>query len=477
MSAVSIRPLRIPQPSPSLVTGLALGFGAVLLGALTALGGPVLGFGALIGMCVGAYILLNLTAGLYATVAIMALIPFATLPVKIAVTPTLIDCAIGAFILVYLFQYMTGRRIRPRLVPADLLIVAYMLFTTLSFVAGLGHAPPTTTVLRRFAEMQLSIAFAIILVDVLRDVPTLRRLVLVIIVLGAAQAVIGLGLWALNDQTAERILNSLGRFGYPQGGVIRYVEENPDLAERAIGTWVDPNAYGGFLLLVGVLCGAQILVERPVTGKRWIALALFAPIALAILLTQSRGAFVAIVAAALFIALLRYRWLIPLMIAGGVLFLVLPFTQGYVDRFLQGVNNQDLATQMRFGEYKDSLILIGRYPLLGVGFTGTPDRDIYLGVSSMYLTIAGTSGISGLLLFLAILAETFRYGLRRWHVIRARADLLPVWLGSAAALLGALVGGVFDHFYANIQFGGSVLLFWLFVGLALSAARLTGEAK
>ena len=45
---------------------------------------------------------------------------------------------------------------------------------------------------------------------------------------------------------------------------------------------------------------------------------------------------------------------------------------------------------MRFGEYKDALTLIERYPLFGVGFTGVPDIDLYLGVSMLYLIIART---------------------------------------------------------------------------------------
>ncbi len=57
---------------------------------------------------------------------------------------------------------------------------------------------------------------------------------------------------------------------------------------------------------------------------------------------------------------------------------------------------------MRFGEYKDALILIERYPLFGVGFTGTPDLDIYLGVSMLYLIIAENMGIIGLALFAAV---------------------------------------------------------------------------
>jgi O-antigen ligase len=453
----------------SVVTGLAIGAGAVIFGALTAVGGPVVGFGALIGLCAAAYILVNMMAGLYLTVIIMALLPFATLPVKIALTPTLIDCAIGAFIVVYLFQWMTGRRTRFRFVPAHLLIIGFMIFMTLSFVAGLGHAPPTTAVLRRFAEMLLSILFAILLVDVVRDVKTLRRVLLLLIVAGSTQAVAGIGLVLINDQTAERILNSLGRFGYPVGGVIRYVEENPLLAERAIGTWVDPNAYGGFMLIVGVLAGVQILSSKPVTGSRWLAVLLFAPIGVALLLSQSRSAFVALGVAALIIAVMRYRWIIPVMLIAAVAFFVLPFTRSYSDRLLAGLNNQDLATQMRFGEYKDAFILIGRYPLIGVGYTGAPDRDIYLGVSSMYLSIAGRTGLVGLTLFLLVIAETFRYGLVRWRRIQRDPLLVDNWLGLAAALAGAMIVGIFDHFMANIEFNGSVLSFWMIVGLTLAA--------
>ena len=62
---------------------------------------------------------------------------------------------------------------------------------------------------------------------------------------------------------------------------------------------------------------------------------------------------------------------------------------------------------MRFGEYKDALILIARYPFFGVGFTGVPDIDIYLGVSMLYLIIAENMGLIGLAIFVAILVGFF----------------------------------------------------------------------
>jgi polysaccharide biosynthesis protein PslJ len=462
----------------TLLAGILVGGSAAVLGLMIAFGTPILAFGAVIGIGVGLYVITNLMAGLYITLAAVALMPFATLPVRIALTPTFIDVALGGFLLVYVFQWMTRRRSDLRATPAHPIILTFMVFTLFSFVAGLGHAALTTNVLRKFAELLLSIGTALVLVDVVRDVATARRVALALIVVGAAQAILGIGLYALNDTAAERLLNALGRFGYPVGGVIRYVEDTPELGERAIGTWVDPNAYGGFLLMCAALAGVQILSRNPVTGRRWIAVALFAPIAVALLLTQSRGAWLALGVAILFVGLVRYRWIlvagaITAMVGGGAVLIVPPIreiVEPYANRLIAGLTGEDLATQMRFGEYKDALILIGRYPLIGVGFAGAPDRDIYLGVSSMYLKIAGGTGLVGLTLFLLTILETFRYGFAQWR--KQSALLSDVWLGFAAGLIGAMVSGVVDHYYFNIEFHGAVTMFWCFVGLSLATARI-----
>jgi len=461
----------------AILVGLSLGALTVIFGVLTAIGGPLIGFGGLIGLAVALYVLTDLMGGLYITLAVVALLPFATLPIKIALTPSFIDMALGGFLLVYLFQWMTGQRSRPRFLLVHLLIVAFMGFVLFSFVAGLGYGVPTTNILHKFVELLLSMAVAIILSDVIRDVPTLRRVTQLLLLLGALQAVMGIGLITINAQTAERLLNALSRFGYPAGGVIRYIEENPALAERAIGTWVDPNAYGGFLVLIGVLGMTQLLAREPVIRPRWAIGLLAAPVLLALLLTQSRGVLVGLGAAVLLISVIRYRWLLVVELITAAAFYVLPFTQSYVARLLQGVNNQDLATQMRFGEYKDALILIQRYPLIGTGFVGTPQRDIYLSVSSLYLTIAENSGLLGLSLFILVMVAIFGYSLRQWRAMRRDPLLEGMWLGYTLALVGALISGIFDHFYFNVEFNGASLIFWTVGGLALTAARLATETN
>lgn len=433
--------------------------------------------GVVVGIGLGLYILTDLMAALYMTVIAIGLLPFATLPVKIALVPTIIDVALGSFLLVYLFQWMTGKRADSpfRLVPAHLLIFIFVLFTIFCFVAGLGHAQLTPSVLRKFVELVLAILLAIVLTDIARDEKTLRRIALALIVVGGVQALIGLALYRINADTAERLLIALSRVGYPNGNVIRYINDDPTLAERAIGTWVDPNAYGGFLMMIGALAGVQTLSSKPVL-PRWTAGLVFALIVAVIWFTQSRGALTALGGVAVFIAAIRYRWLFVVMLLAVLALVFLPFAQTYVDRYVQGLTGQDLSTQMRLGEIKDALTLVGRYPIIGVGFAGAPDRDIYLGVSMLYLKVAGATGLVGLALFLLTIVEIFRYGLFRVGKLMRSPSLFSLWLGFAAGLFGALVSGIFDHYYFNIDFNAAAIMFWSFAGLSLAAAYCADHA-
>ncbi|MBN1967273.1 MAG: O-antigen ligase family protein [Anaerolineae bacterium] len=462
----------------ALLIGVLLGLIGGVIGLAVTLVNPLYVLVGVLGLLVGLYILTDLQVALFAVLAVVLLFPFGTLPIKIAITPTVLDLTLGAFLLVYLFQWMTGRRRLLRTTPIHGLVLLFAVFLMFSFVLGLGHSPLRTDVMRQFAELLMSIAAALVLVDALRDEATLRRVVLVVVLVAGLTAVIGIGLYVLPDATAEAVLVRLGRFGYPDGGVIRYVEENPALAERAIGMWVDPNAFGGVLAVLGALVAPQVFAARPLGGTEWwrrgLVIGVFGAVGLSLYLTYSRGALMALAAALVFIAVLRYRRLLWLMILGGVGFLILPVTQAYVARFLSGFQGEgaDLATQMRFGEITDSLRLIGRYPVFGVGFSGTPERDIYLGVANLYLTMASNIGLVGLAIFLILIAALLLYGLRAWRRPSRSDSLEAIWLGTHAGIVAALGAGVFDHYFFKLEFQASVTLFWLVIGLALTTSTL-----
>ena len=196
-------------------------------------------------------------------------------------------------------------------------------------------------------------------------------------------------------------------------------------------------------------------------------------VGLALFLTDSRGSMLSLAAAFAFIAVLRYRRLLLIMIGIGAISLFLPITQRYIDKLEAGFANQDVETQMRFGEYKDAFTLISRYPVIGVGFSGTPEIDLYLGVANTYLTIASHAGFVGLAAYLLMMGSPFVYSAATYRRIRANPQISDVWLGLAAGIIGVLCGGMFDHFYFKIDlFHSTMTMVWIILGLMLAAVRL-----
>jgi polysaccharide biosynthesis protein PslJ len=467
---ISFRERLDPTRSP-LALGVLAGATAVVGGLILAFGGPLAAAALLLALLVAVIVLRDIEIGFWGVIAVICLLPFATLPVDIGLTPTFLDMALGAVIGVWLLRLVTGRQRTVALAPVTLPLLLFIVIAVFAFIFGLSNGPLTPTLLRKFAELLLSLGFVLVVVDYCTQWERLERLVKVFLLIGAAASALAIGLWLLPEETANTLLNGLTRLGYPGGWVIRYIEENPALAERAIGTSVDPNVLGGLLLMLGALAGPQAAAKRPLF-PRWLTFLMVGLIFVALVLTFSRSAMLGLAAGLAFVAVMRYRRLLPAMLFVALLILVLPVTQVYVARFLEGIQGQDLATQMRFGEYKDALRLIQRYPVFGVGFAGTPDIDIYLGVANVYLTIAQVMGLVGLTSFFTVVGTVFGYAFlhRRWFKTNPRPDGL--WLGLHAALVGGLVAGVFDHYLFNLEFHHAVTAFWLLVGLATAATRL-----
>lgn len=459
-----------------LLIGLLIGALGGLVGLVIALAGPVLAFGLVLGIVVGLYVLTDVNAALYGIIGIMLLLPYGTFPYKIGLTPTLMDMAIGGFLLVYLMRWMTGRQRDLKFTPVHLLLAFYILWLILSFALGLRWAWFTPAIARQFVETLLALAMVFIIVDMLREPKQIRRLVLVLLLAITTEAAITLFLYALPDQTADLTLARLARIGYPPGGVIRYIEENPELAERAIGTWNDPNSLGGVLAISAVIIAPQVFAQRPVMRYRWLTFVALAVVGLALFLTYSRTSMAAFAAGLGVIAVVRYRRFIPLMLLALIAVLLLPQTQAYVQRFAQAITFSDLASQMRVGEYTDALRLIRRYPITGVGFTGTPDIDIYTDVASLYLIMANQIGLVGLGIFLTFIGGVFVYGIRAHRFARHNVALGAIHLGYHAALLTAMINAVGDLFFFRIDFQASITMFWLTVTVALASSRLTIES-
>ena len=466
---------QLDERMTAIVVGLLIGVIGGLIGLTLVLLGPTITLAALIGLSAGLYVLTDERAALYGTLATMILLPFGTFPVKIGITPTLLDLALAAFVGVYLLQWVTGQRQKLQLTVVHIPILLYTMWLVFAFMMGMRYGSPASNILRQFAETLLSISLAFILVDLLRDPKTLRRLVLVIMLLIGTQAMIAIMLYAMPDTLAESILVRLSRIGYPNGGVIRYIESNPELGERAIGTWVDPNTLGGLLAVGAAMIAPQIFAAKPIVRYRWLSFLFFGITTLGVVLSSSRSSFLALSGGLFVIAFIRYRRFLPLLGIAGLLALLLPQTQGYIGRIIDAFQGADLATQMRIGEWTDSINLIRNYPIFGIGFTGTPTNDVYTDAANMYLNMANQIGITGVLFYLFAMASVFWYGWQAWRYAKNDEELDSIHLGYHIALLVALVNSIADLYYFRLDFQSSITWFWIIVALAIASSCLVLE--
>ncbi|HSJ52620.1 MAG TPA: O-antigen ligase family protein, partial [Anaerolineae bacterium] len=391
--------------------GVAVG---LVVGTYVAILSPIFATAGILALAGGLLVLRDTQWGFVGLVLLVCLLPFGALPFSIGFTPTFLDLILVALYFVWVMRIARGKAGPFVGTALGFPILVFLTLACASFVAGLAHSYLSAYVLRHFAEILLSVSLFFVVVNCVRKESQLVNLVRAIALAGFGAAAIGIVLYFLPSEWSIRLLSALGRVGYPTGsGVLRYVEDNPDLALRAISTSTDPNVLGGLLILITVLTTALLFARRPLLPRR--LLAVMAGVdALCLYLTYSRGSMAGLAAGLGLLALMRYRKLLVAMIAGGLLLLLLPQTQEYVQHFVEGIQLQDLATLMRLGEYKDALALIVRHPWIGVGFVNPPEGSLYIGVSNVYLLIAEEMGLIGLGAYFLILGIFFRQAWKAW---------------------------------------------------------------
>ncbi len=449
---------------------------AVGVGSAAALAPPLVVAAGLLGCLLVLWLARSINGLVLAVVGAATLLPFGTLPFKVGITPTLLELALlglyGMLIIRGLVQADQPLR-WSFMTPSVLLLVALSVFSFL--IGSAGH--PDSLTAHNYFKFLLSVGLMWGIINAIHTEEQARWLLRVLISAGAVAALIGIALWVAPDSLALRMLVSLAPIGYPNSGrVLRYVEDNPFGVERAIGTSVDPNAFGGLVALLGALALAQALAARPVLPRKW-AWAATGLMALAVFLTQSRAALGGFVLATLFLAIVRYRRLWRVLIGVGVLGLIAIVVLGkggaFIERVVEGVQFRDQANQMRLAEFRNALAIIREYPWFGVGFGSAPSIDLTTGVSSIYLTIASRMGLSGLAVFVLCCAAFF--GLTTAAIRRGSRDQSDALLAIQAAIIAALAIGLLDHYFFNIEFAHMVALFWLTIGLGMVFYRVAGQ--
>ena len=108
----------------------------------------------------------------------------------------------------------------------------------------------------------------------------------------------------------------------------------------------------------------------------------------------------------------------------------------------------------------------------GVGFAGSPDADLYVGVSNLYLLMAEIMGVFGVLAFAIVIIAYLANLFGAWRrTVDPRQEALL--LGLLAAVTGALVGGLFDHYLFNLVYPHMGVMLWSYIGLGMAVIRVS----
>ncbi len=450
----------------SALAAVALGLaGGVLLVAAS----PLVVFGALAGLAVGAAMLRSPQAALLVFVAVASLLPFGVIPIRLGVQLTMIDGVLTVALLVTVLRLLRART-APVASPINGLLVLFVGLACVSFTLGTSFSF-SSDLLRYFLKLVNSILLYFVVIQVVRTRAQLVQLVQALILAGGAAGATALAIYLLPRNTQVQLLSALRPLGYPSGpDVLRTIPGTETL--RAIGTSIDPNLLGGLLMMAAAITVGQVLAPRPLLPRLWLVGLGGAQIG-ALALTYSRAAWVGLAVAVLYLATFRYRraWVVAAL--AGLVLVFVPQGNAVLTRFLEAFGGRDPATALRLVEYHTASELIGQYPWFGVGFGTGPNVELFLGVSSLYLLIAEEMGLVGLAVFLATVGLLFVHGLRALARLSDPRDQ-GLALALQVSLAAALASGLFDHYF--FRFPHSLALFWLYAALFWLASELPARA-
>lgn len=369
-----------------------------------------------------------------------------------------------------------ARRDRPEAVALLAALLAYLLVIMLSVVVAYTRVPVIKETLKwgeTFVIVCAAWAF-------LRTERQVMWMAWGAIIGGVAEAILG----------AAQYVLGIGLFG--AGGAF----------VRVVGTFGQPNPYGGYLNLSLPIALSLALFARDVR-MRWVAVGSSALLLFGIYLSDSRGAFLGLAAA--MITIIALGWRLERKVAWGIVVAVPLLAIAWVTHLIPAsiqerllsqfrltdvslsaqVNNANYSTIERLAHWVAGIRMFEAHPILGVGAGNYSAAYAQYKVRgwdaplthahNYYINAAAETGILGLLAFLAVACAAFYLcwrGIRITDVTRggrgalASIDGRALGIGFVAVVVALCIHNLTDDLFVHAM----ELQFGLVLGLLLRLA-------
>lgn len=372
------------------------------------------------------------------------------------------DLLIGVVVLFWLFQKTFGDRSWPK----TKLWTPFLVFSGLAAISLL-NANRNLAVSETLASGFYAIRFVeyflwtLVIFDLAKNAPKTRSRLFAVLLLAAL---------------ALSVLGFLQLKFFPDFKEFQAQGWDPH-QNRLLSTWFDPNFLGGMLTFTLCLTGAHLLGKRGGTQK--VTLGVITLILLvALFLTYSRSAYLALIISGLFLGILRS----PKVLLAGLLagLLLVSVSDRAYERLSDMAHSAksllatdtlelpDATARLRIESWQNAITLFKDHPWLGIGyntyayvqadygFVKSLDQHSATGSDSTLLTILATTGIMGFMAYLWLL------GTMLWETFRRRDE--PMALGTFTGLLGLLVHSIFVN---SLLFPPLLIFVYTAVGLSL----------
>ena len=253
----------------------------------------------------------------------------------------------------------------------------------------------------------------------------------------------------------------------------------PDIKGRVTVLFVNSNVLGAYLTIIFPL--ALCCFVRTCGKKRFLSLVSILSIFLCIIVTWSRGAWLALIISTLIYFIIYSKKTVRFLcaIAFALPFSIIIIPDNIIKRFLSIGDMADSSISYRVYTWKGTLNAIKENIFGGVGYGTETFEEFYPTYSyagmeaaehshSLYLQILFSLGIVGLIVFCVIIFLFVQQSLENIKISTNTSDKMQV-CAIFCAIVAALIMGAFDYLWYNYRI---FYLFWVVIALSVAYSRI-----